>query len=218
MKTITIDAGHGDHDGGAHGLYSKEKDIALKVSILVADELRPYVNPVLTRSDDTFLSLSARPDISNKNKSSAFVSIHCNSFSDPNSHGWEIFTTPGQNNSDKLATAIGKQYGKANPDLRARFDESDGDLDKEANFTVICGTDCPSCLLELGFISNRAEEDMLNDPEYQTRSAKAIAHGVLDFLEIYYSSESPKPPEIVTPPTTDQRLCSIELRLDNAGL
>jgi N-acetylmuramoyl-L-alanine amidase len=216
MKTITIDGGHGDHDGGAHGSYSKEKDIALTMSLLVAEELKPYVNPVLTRSDDTFLSLSARPDIANAANSSAFISIHCNSFSDPNANGWEIFTTPGQNNSDKLATAIGKQYGKANPDLRARFDESDGDLDKEANFAVIRGTNCPSCLLELGFISNLEEEQMMNDLAYQAISAKAIAHGILDYLGIYYSSESPKP--VVTPLTTEQRLTNIEQRLDNAGL
>jgi N-acetylmuramoyl-L-alanine amidase len=217
MKTITIDAGHGDHDGGAHGSYSKEKDIALIMSLLVAEELKPYVTPILTRSDDTFLSLSARPEIANTANSSAFVSIHCNSFSDPNANGWEIFTTPGQNNSDKLATNIGKQYGKANPDLHARFDESDGDLDKEANFAVIRGTNCPSCLLELGFISNKLEEITLNDSTWQANSAKAIAHGILDFLCIEYSSEPSKPIE-AAPQTTEQRLNNIEQRLDNAGL
>ncbi len=217
MKTITIDAGHGDHDGGAHGSYSKEKDIALTMALLVAEELKPYLTPILTRSDDTFLSLSARPDIANAANSSAFVSIHCNSFSDPNANGWEIFTTTGQNNSDKLATAIGNPYGEANPNIRKRFDHSDGDIDKEANFAVIRGTNCPSCLLELGFISNRVEEDILNDPQYQARSAKAIAHGILDFVGIDWSNENPKPIE-ATPQTTEQRLTNIEQRLDNAGL
>jgi len=216
MKTITIDAGHGDQDGGAHGSYSKEKDIALTMALLVAEELKPYITPILTRSDDTFLSLSERPEIANAANSSAFISIHCNSFSDPNANGWEIFTTPGQNNSDKLATSIGKQYGKANPDLRARFDESDGDLDKEANFAVIRGTNCPSCLLELGFISNLEEEKMLNDLGYQAISSKAIAHGILDFLGIYYTSEPPKPAEV--PQTTEQRLTNLEQRMDQAGL
>lgn len=218
MKTVTIDAGHGDHDGGAYGSYSKEKDIALTVSLLVAEELRPYVTPFLTRSDDTFLSLSTRPNLSNSANASAFISIHCNSFSDSNAHGWEIFTTPGQNNSDKLATAVGRQYGKANPSIRERFDESDGDIDKEANFAVIRGTDCPSCLLELGFISNIDEEKMLNNASYQVKSARAIAHGLLDFLGIEYGLEDTKPVEVVTPQTTEQRLTSIEQRLDNAGL
>ena len=58
MKTVAIDAGHGGHDGGAYGAYSKEKDVALSVSLLVAEYLKPYVKPFLTRSTDAFLSLS----------------------------------------------------------------------------------------------------------------------------------------------------------------
>jgi N-acetylmuramoyl-L-alanine amidase len=218
MKTVAIDAGHGDHDGGAYGSYSKEKDIALTVALLVSEELKPYVNPFLTRSDDTFLSLSTRPTLSNNANASVFVSIHCNSFSDSNAQGWEIFTTPGQNNSDKLATAIGRQYGKANPSIRERFDESDGDLDKEANFAVIKGTNCPSCLLELGFISNIDEEIMLNNAAYQANSARAISHGILDYLGIEYGVEDSEPVEVATPLTDSERITNIEQRLDKAGL
>ena len=218
MKTVAIDAGHGDHDGGAYGSYSKEKDIALAVSLLVAEELKPYVTPFLTRSDDTFLSLSTRPDLANNANSSAFVSIHCNSADNENARGWEIFTTPGQNNSDKLATAIGVKYGKANPNMKKRVDESDGDLDKEANFAVIRGTACPSCLVELGFISNKDEETLLNYRQFQQESARAIAHGVLDYLGITYNVGVPAAPIVATPATTEERLTDIERRLDNAGL
>jgi len=216
MKTVAIDAGHGGDDGGAYGSYSKEKDIALTVSLLIAEELRPYVIPLLTRDNDIFLSLSTRPDLANAANASVFVSIHCNSFSDSNASGWEIFTTPGQNNSDKLATAIGVQYRHANQSMKKRFDESDGDLDKEANFAVIRGTNCPSCLVELGFISNKKEEVMLNDETFQKESAKAIAYGILNFMGININLDESEPVRVA--PTTDERLDDIERRLDKAGL
>jgi len=214
MKTVAIDAGHGGHDGGAYGAYSKEKDIALSVSLLVAEYLRPYVKPFLTRSTDVFLSLSTRPTMANNAKASAFVSIHCNSANNENARGWEVFTTPGQNNSDLLATAIGERYGAANPDLKTRFDESDGDIDKEVNFAVIRGTECPSCLLELGFISNAGEEALLNNEQYQRASAKAIAYGVLDSMGIEVSGSE----HVVVSRTIEQRIEDIERRLDEAGL
>ena len=215
MKTVTIDAGHGGDDGGAYGSFSKEKNVALTVSLLVAEYLAPYVKPFLTRSTDVFLSLSTRPTMSNNVKASAFVSIHCNSADNANARGWEIFTTPGQNNSDTLATAIGERYGATNPDMRKRFDESDGDLDKEANFAVIRGTNHPSCLVELGFISNKDEETLLNSKEFQEDSAHAIASGILDFMGI---NPDIGKPAIELKPTLEDRISSIEQRLDEAGI
>ena len=215
MKTIAIDAGHGGHDGGAYGSFSKEKDIALSVSLLVADILRPYCKPFLTRASDLFLSLDTRPTMANNVKADAFISIHCNSADNASARGWEVFTTRGQNNSDKLADSIGIRYGAANPDLKTRFDESDGDIDKEANFTVIKGTNCPSCLLELGFISNKDEELLLNNEQFQRDSAAAIAYGLLDFLQI--DIESADIESTLDEPTLEQRVAAIESRLDAAG-
>jgi N-acetylmuramoyl-L-alanine amidase len=222
-KVVVIDPGHGDHDGGAYGSYSKEKDIVLKVSKLIAEILSPYVTPFLTRDDDTFLSLSTRPDLANAAKANRFISIHCNAADNDSARGWEVFTTPGQNNSDKLATAIGIRYSEVNPSMKKRFDESDGDLDKEANFAVIKGTDCPSCLFELGFISNKDEENLLNNPSFQLDAANAIACGILDSLGIVPDQEintklpeSPLVVEVVL--TTYQRLDLVEKRLDAGGL
>lgn len=210
-KLIVIDPGHGGKDSGAVGTWSQEKDIVLEVCFLVRRALGSAVDVMLTRSDDRFLTLQERPGISNKLAADAFVSVHCNSADNKAAKGWEIFTTPGQNNSDKLADAIGKQYGDEFPAFKSRCDLSDGDLDKEANFSVIRGTNCPSTLLELGFISNVEEEEILNNPEYQLAAAEAIASGILDFLNI---KEEPADNEL----TTSERLDEVERRLDAANL
>lgn len=82
LKKIIIDAGHGGHDGGAEGKYSKEKDIALAVALklgkLVQDEI-PDIEVVLTRTQDIFQSPPTKANIANFNKGDLFISIHCNS-------------------------------------------------------------------------------------------------------------------------------------------
>lgn len=80
--TLVIDPGHGGHDAGACGAYSKEKDINLKVALefgrLVAENCKD-VRVVYTRSKDVFIPLQTRADIANRNKADLFVSIHTNS-------------------------------------------------------------------------------------------------------------------------------------------
>ena len=82
LRKIVIDAGHGGHDGGAEGKYSKEKDISLAVALKLAKLVReemPDIEVVLTRSDDIFQSPPTKANIANFNKGDLFISIHCNS-------------------------------------------------------------------------------------------------------------------------------------------
>ena len=65
----------------------------------------------------------------------------------PKGH-FSAFTTPGQNNSDKVAEIILNNLEKDFPELKGRFDTSDRDKDKEANFQVLRGVNCPAVLIE----------------------------------------------------------------------
>jgi len=90
FKTVIVDAGHGGKDPGAHGSYSKEKNIALsiakKLRDLINDEMSG-VKVVMTRSTDVFIELHKRADIANDNHGNLFISIHCNS--SPQKHSTE---------------------------------------------------------------------------------------------------------------------------------
>jgi N-acetylmuramoyl-L-alanine amidase len=82
LKTIVIDAGHGGHDGGAAGKYSKEKDISLAVALKLAKMVAanmPGIEVVLTRTQDIYQSPPTKANIANNNKGDLFISIHCNS-------------------------------------------------------------------------------------------------------------------------------------------
>lgn len=79
---VVIDAGHGGHDTGAIDNGVKEKDINLAVAQLLRDDIKKRnknIKVIMTRSDDTFVTLQGRADIANKNKADLFISIHTNS-------------------------------------------------------------------------------------------------------------------------------------------
>lgn len=82
VKKVVIDAGHGGKDQGTSGNFSREKDIALKISLELGNIIKKYlqdVEIVYTRQDDSFPSLIDRANLANKNGADLFISIHCNS-------------------------------------------------------------------------------------------------------------------------------------------
>lgn len=186
-KIVYLDPGHGGSDPGAINrvLHIEEADMALDVCKRAKRMLDPYVDCRLTRSDDRFLSLSERPALANAAGAHAFISYHFNSAANPNvPRSFEIYTTPGQNNSDRLATCIFDRHAALFPGQKSRTDRRDGDPDKEANFAVLRPTRCPSCLMEGEFIHTDWGARLIKDPEARERMARAVMLGVLDFFPI----------------------------------
>ena len=93
FTTVVIDAGHGGHDpGGIPQNLIPEKGVALDVALRLSARLRNYgFKTVLTRSDDTFISLDERMQIANKESNAIFVSIHFNSADRSEARGIETY-------------------------------------------------------------------------------------------------------------------------------
>lgn len=107
--TLVIDAGHGGHDTGAPGTYSKEKDINLNVAIafgkLVEDNC-PDVKVIYTRKKDVFVTLHERANIANRNKADLFISIHTNALpKGKTATGMETYTLGMHRANDNLDVA-----------------------------------------------------------------------------------------------------------------
>jgi N-acetylmuramoyl-L-alanine amidase len=82
LKKVIIDAGHGGHDVGAGGRYSREKDISLAVALKLGKQLQdqlPDIEVIFTRTSDIYQSPPTKANIANYNKGDLFISIHCNS-------------------------------------------------------------------------------------------------------------------------------------------
>jgi N-acetylmuramoyl-L-alanine amidase len=192
MKRVCLDAGHGGNDVGALGPSGlKESEMALDVCERAQFILSPYVEVVMTRSNDTFVSLTERADICNAADCDIFISYHFNAATSMVANGWEIFTTKKDNNSDKLATCIGEAHAALFPTQNARQDWSDGDLDKEADFSVIRRANCPAVLMEGEFIHTALGEELINDPINREKMARAIADGSLKYLGLQPITSKP---------------------------
>lgn len=79
--SVVLDAGHGGHDSGAIGTYSKEKNINLNVTLKVGELIQkncPEVKVIYTRKSDVFVDLHERAAIANRAKADLFISIHTN--------------------------------------------------------------------------------------------------------------------------------------------
>lgn len=102
-------------------------------------------------------------------KNVVFVSIHNNAAGCGqwmSARGWEAWTSKGQTMGDKLADCLYDAAQKYLPaGTKIRTDLTDGDRDKESNFTVVYRTKCPACLTENLFQDNREDVDYLLSSE-----------------------------------------------------
>ena len=107
--TLVIDAGHGGHDAGAVGNFSKEKNINLNVALAFGryvEQNCPDVRVIYTRKTDTFVPLHERANIANRNKADLFVSIHTNALpGGRTARGLETYTLGMHRAADNLDVA-----------------------------------------------------------------------------------------------------------------
>lgn len=82
------------------------------------------------------------------------ISIHANA---GGGSGFEVFTSKGETDSDKIATVFADKVKEIFPASRIRSDMSDGDVDKESNFYILRKTHCPAILIENFFMDNEQE-------------------------------------------------------------
>ena len=174
QKIVVIDAGHGGYDPGASYGGHDEKDITLAISrkvkaILEAKGVKAY----LTRSEDRFISLAERVEISKSISPNLFVSVHVNAIAtNPAMDGLQTYYY--SSNGYKVAKVMHKelldQVKMPNRNIR------------KAAFWVCKYTKAPSVLLELGFMTNKKERKKIVTEDYQDKLAKAIASGIIKYI------------------------------------
>ena len=182
-KVVVVDPGHGGHDSGAKGGGVREKDLALAVSKLLADELtRAGATVIMTRKTDVFIPLGVRSDISNRNHADLFIAVHINSTGGSGSQSGTIsFHHKGNSTGKLLADRIQAEMAKVNglPNIGTW---SDGKI-YQSGFAVLRNTKARAAvLLELGFINHPRDRGRMVTKDFQTKIAAAIVRGVRNFL------------------------------------
>ena len=122
MRRVVVDPGHGGRDTGAIGPHGiREKDVALAIARALAQRLRALgFTVILTRKDDSYVSLDERTRIANQARADLFVSVHCNAARRRTLSGVETWTlnVASDRYSTRLATFENADAERTVSDLR----------------------------------------------------------------------------------------------------
>lgn len=110
---------------------------------------------------------------------SFLVSVHGNA---GGGEGWEVWTSPGETESDKLATKLYESAKYYLNGFKMRHDYADGDPDKESRFTILTKTTCPAVLTENLFYDNEKECRFMLSDTGKELIAKLHVDGIIDYL------------------------------------
>ncbi len=188
-KIVAIDPGHGGNDAGAIGpAGTMEKSVTLRVALELEDMLKEEgATVLLTRRTDKTVDeqgsaasdieeLQARCDIANEAEADIFVSIHADSFTNPASSGTTGYYYSGDETGDSYDLA---------DCIRRNLCEQLGTPSRgtqPCNFYVVRHTTMPATLIELAFISNPDEEEILSSREGVFKAARGIFDGIEDYF------------------------------------
>lgn len=173
---VIIDPGHGGQDHGTSVDGIHEKDLVL----LVSEELKKQaqfhnIQLHFTRNKDEFIDLKSRVEVQKNEKADFYLSLHINAIHDANEKtsaksGIEIYYSNLLTQKDTLANFYtAKTFAQSfsnHINEKVRF--------LPAPFYVLKEVNCPSILIECGFLSNEEDRKKLLDSAYREELAKAI--------------------------------------------
>ena len=214
IDTVVLDAGHGGHDLGAASPFGYEKDFALDVVLRARLLLMSAgFKVVLTRGNDTFISLGDRVRIANAQKNAIFIAVHFNAGGAGT--GLETYTLsprgvpsmaadgpsiadltpcPGhQNDAENMALATATHAAMV---VRSRM--WDRGI-KRARFVVIRDITIPGVLVEGGFQTNMTDARIIANPQYRQQMATSILQAVRNYQRAV-GTAAPAPSKTASPP------------------
>lgn len=191
--TIILDAAHGEETPGKRspdGKFREYKWSRDRIKELTTLLKKEGFEVFESNPSNKEIGLSKRAENANKISRSkkVLISLHVNAAGNGvdwmTARGYSVYTTKGKTNSDKVAEIILQNFIKDFPELRGRFDKSDGDLDQEENFTVIYKANCPAVLVEWLFQDNKEDVELLQSEEVNKRFTESLFKSILTISEI----------------------------------
>lgn len=191
---LILDAGHGGEDGGAvSSAGDKESDINLAI-VLKLEQLMAFlgVDTVLTRDSDMSIydegcdtlrqkkvsDLKNRVSLVESTPNAYLISIHQNSFTDSRYHGTQVFYGAGETS---------RQWGEYTQYLFQNVIDPNNGRKPAAvpdHVYLFKHIECPSILVECGFLSNGTDASLLLLDSYQRKIAFVLAGGYLHELQM----------------------------------
>ena len=188
---IVLDAGHGGIDGGVVGRTTgiKESELNLSITYKLKAELEDMGFLVtLTRKTDAGLydttakgfkkrDMQKRKELIEAADPALLISVHQNFYPSQNTRGGQVFYSKENAASEKLALGLQKKLNSLYAEEGAK-----GRNAASGDFFMLECAECPSVIVECGFLSNARDEALLIDEVWQKKLAETLASGVLDYF------------------------------------
>lgn len=235
IHTIVIDPGHGGKEVGAIGPGGlMEKDATLQICQKLHDalETKLHARVVLTRTDDSVVSLDQRTAVANQYHADLFLSVHMNAAVVKGAKGSETYFLSLEA-SDELAKKAAEtenamagrapandlklilwdlaqqQYlqesSRLATDIQEEMNRVHGIANrgvKQAPFKVLVGATMPAALVEVAFITNPTEEAKIKSEEFQKTVVDALTTAVERYKSDYETRIGIVQPAPAPAPTT----------------
>ncbi|MDR1370981.1 MAG: N-acetylmuramoyl-L-alanine amidase [Dysgonamonadaceae bacterium] len=192
-KLIILDNGHGKDtagkrspvwtDGSQLFEYEFNRDIVSRISFMLTKE---EIKHSILVPEEIDISLTERVRRANElsrawSGNAILISIHANA---GGGTGWEVWTSVGKTKSDQYATILFNEAKKMFPEWKMRSDTSDGDLDKESNFTILAKTTCPAVLTENFFMDTEKDCRFIMSESGRDKIAKMHVSAIKKMVEM----------------------------------
>lgn len=209
---VILDPGHGGRDEGTKWRGVCERELTLDLALRVEKLLKiAGFRTMLTRHDDTYVSLEERAHLANSQRDCVFVSLHFNSENSGTGNGIDTYyakekVPPGNdwawvglfNKPDPISGDTSETLAASiQTSLVSRTEAKNRGI-HPSNFSVVRHTRCPAVLIEGGFISNAFEAQLLSTEAYRDLLAQGIVEGLLRYQQTI-PPEGP-PPVLVEQP------------------
>ncbi|HFI0246396.1 TPA: GBS Bsp-like repeat-containing protein, partial [Streptococcus suis] len=196
--TVYIDPGHGGADSGASYGGVHEKTLAMNVANkLKVNLLALGINVLMTRTADYNVDfVTERSRMANSSNADLFISLHFNATGAGTTRAKGIETYWYQSNPSYPSkinqayhndpTRLAESQTLANQ-VQASLIKETGAYNrgvKRETFAVLRETKIPAVLVEMGFMDNPSELQVIKQDSYQTKLAKALAQGIANWYGI----------------------------------
>ena len=172
MVRIFIDAGHGGSDPGAQANGIKEKDITLKIAKKVQQYLGEYkgVSVKMSRTGDSYPTLTQRTNEANAWGADLFLSIHINAGGGTGYEDYIYTTVSSSSKTGKIQSDIHNEVMKK-INMRDRGK-------KKANLHVLRESAMPAVLTENGFIDHSSDASKMKSQSWINDVARGHVNGI----------------------------------------
>lgn len=184
-KVVVIDAGHGGRAPGAskQGVNEKDIDLAIVMQLKeVLEESEENIGVYFTRTDDSNPTFEQRVQLANKSNADLFISVHNNS-----TKSGRMSKTNGTQVMYSETAELSKTFAQiCLEEVTGEIGSKNKGLVEGDSIYIIRNSEVPVALIEVGFMTNQEELNLLRTRNYQRSVAQGIYNAMLRAFEEGY--------------------------------